>query len=104
MFDQKEKRYAIQRYFDGVSGKGCKNYDQQKNYDQGSELPGLPVPPVRLTAGYLLDRTGSQYVRTQIARPGEKTVDWCAALVPVDLREEGAASWTDVTAQRRIIG
>lgn len=74
---------------------------QQKNYDTGSELPGLPTPPIRLTAGYLLDRTGSQYVRTQIARPGEKSVEWCAALVPVEAREEGAQTWTEVTAQRR---
>jgi hypothetical protein len=74
---------------------------QQKDYDKGIELPGLPVPPVRLTAGYLLDRTGSQYIRSQIARPGEMTVDWCAALIPAELREDNTATWTEVTAQRR---
>lgn len=74
---------------------------QQKQYDMGAELPGLPEPPTRLTVGYLLDSTGGQYVRTQVARPGERTVDWCAALVPVTSREESAATWIDVTAQRR---
>lgn len=75
---------------------------QQKKYDVGAELPSLPSPPIRLTAGYLLDPTGSQYVRTQIARPmSAKAVEWCAALVPSEYRESGAESWTDVTAQRR---
>lgn len=74
---------------------------QQKNYDLGAELPELPSPPIRLTVGYLLDATGSQYLRTQIARPAGKAVDWCVALVPAFGREEGSSTWEDVTKQRR---
>jgi len=32
---------------------------QARDFDRGFDLPGLPMPPVRLTAGYLLDPTGS---------------------------------------------
>jgi hypothetical protein len=46
---------------------------QAKDFDQGKELPGLPTPPVRLTAGYLLDKTGTQFERSQIARPGGRS-------------------------------
>ena len=39
---------------------GCtRNYPtkQARDFDRGFDLPGLPMPPVRLTAGYLLDPT-----------------------------------------------
>jgi hypothetical protein len=73
---------------------------QQKSFDRGEELPGLPYPPERLTFGYLLDATGVEYVRTQIAQPKGASVLWCAALVPAERREAGEASWQDVTRQR----
>lgn len=69
-------------------------------YDYGAELPGLPMPPVRLTVGYLLDRTGTEFVRTQIAKPiSTKETIWCAAIVPSDERQIGEQAWRDVTRQ-----
>ena len=76
---------------------------QQKDYDRGEELPGLPYPPERLTFGYLLDATGTNYVRTQIAQPKGASVLWCAALVPLEQRDAVGASWQDVTRQRAAI-
>lgn len=71
---------------------------QAKDYDAGRELPGLPMPPVRLTAGYLLDDLNVNYVRTQIARPaGKRSVMWCAAVVPLERRVAGERPWVAVT-------
>lgn len=71
---------------------------QAKDYDSGKELPGLPVPPVRLTIGYLLDATNVNFVRTQIARPsGSKNIMWCAAVVPSEDRKIGERAWVEVT-------
>src|SRR5260370_20957516 len=42
---------------------------QAKAFDAQLELPGLPPKPVRLTVGYLLDRTATEFVRAQISRP-----------------------------------
>jgi hypothetical protein len=80
---------------DGTS----RNYPtkQAADYDSGRELPGLPMPPVRLTAGYLLDALGTGFLRTQIARPtGTKTVMWCAAVVPEERRKAGEKVWVEV--------
>jgi hypothetical protein len=75
---------------------------QAKDFDAGNELPGLPIPPVRLTAGYLLDATKTDYVRTQIARPAGRGTLWCAAIVPQDERQAGDSAWRDVTRQMRL--
>jgi hypothetical protein len=78
-----------------------RNYptEQAKDFDRGLELPGLPMPPVRLTAGYLLDAT-STFVRTQVARPiTRKRTLWCAAIVPLEDRKAGEQIWIDVTRQ-----
>lgn len=72
---------------------------QAKSFDAGKELPGLPPPPIRLTAGYLLDKTGTQIVRTQIARPQGRGTAWCAAIVPLEERVVGQRAWVDVTRQ-----
>lgn len=77
---------------------------QARDYDAGKELPGLPYPPIRLTAGYLLDRAGMEVVRTQIARPDGSRIAWCAAIVPITERAVGAPAWTDVTNQGRFVG
>lgn len=72
-------------------GKTC-NYptEQAKDFDRGYDLPGLPMPPVRLTAGYLLDATNTQFERTQVARPvGRKRAKWCVAIIPSDARKPG---------------
>src|SRR6185436_5736860 len=55
---------------------------QAKAFDAQLELPGLPPKPVRLTAGYLLDRTGTEFVRCQIARPDGREALWCGAVIP----------------------
>lgn len=83
-------------------GRG-RNYPtkQAKDFDAQLELPGLPPKPVRLTAGYLLDMTGTQFVRSQIARPEGRTVTWCGAILPVEERKAGERAWVDVTRQIR---
>lgn len=74
-------------------------------FDQGVDLPGLPAPAARLSVGYFLDPTATEYVRTQVAREeSRKRIDWCAAIVPPDDRASGEARWRDVTVQRRISG
>jgi hypothetical protein len=81
---------------DGTS----RNYptQQAEDYDAGRELPGLPMPPVRLTAGYVLDALGTGFLRTQIARPtGKKNIMWCAAVVPTEKRKAGERIWVEVT-------
>lgn len=72
---------------------------QAKAFDAGAELPNLPMPPVRLTIGYLLDRTGAQFVRSQVARPEGRSIAWCAAIVAPEDREVGKPIWVDVTKQ-----
>jgi hypothetical protein len=74
---------------------------QAKAFDAGEELPNLPMPPVRLTVGYLLDQTGSEFVRSQVARPDGRSISWCAAIVPQEEREVGKPVWIDVTKQPR---
>lgn len=74
---------------------------QAEDFDAGNELPNLPMPPVRLTVGYLLNTAGTDIERSQVSRPSAKTTVWCAAIVPSALREEGEASWYDVNSQAR---
>ncbi len=69
-------------------------------FDEGETLPGIPVEPTRLTVGYLLDQTGSQYVRSQISLP-LKGVGWCAAIIPNASRDDEEAAWYEVTKQTR---
>jgi hypothetical protein len=72
---------------------------QAKKYDRGEALPGLPPPAVRLSVGYWLDPTGTEFMRTQIARPVGKSIDWCAAVVPMEQWQEGMPRWIEVTRQ-----
>jgi hypothetical protein len=74
---------------------------QAKAFDAQKELPGLPLPPVRITAGYLLDPTGS-FVRAQVARPDGRDPMWCGAIVPREDRKPGERIWIDVTRQGRL--
>lgn len=76
---------------------------QATEFDKGDELPGLPPPAVRLTVGYLLDATQTEYQRTQIARPiGMSGIQWCAAIVPADVATGRRATFEDVSRQRRL--
>lgn len=75
---------------------------QAKDFDAGAELPGLPMPPVRLTAGYLLDKSASVFIRTQVARPIGREALWCGAVVPREERRAGERVWIDVTRQSRM--
>jgi hypothetical protein len=71
-----------------------------KDFDRGFDLPNLPMPPIRLSAGYLLDKTGTTLERTQISRPLDtKRTMWCAAVVPLEKRIVGERVWFDVTRQ-----
>jgi hypothetical protein len=72
---------------------------QARDYDRGEPLPGLPPPAIRLTAGYLLDETETQFIHTQIAKPKGRRIDWCAALVPPS-PATGGRCWMDVTRQK----
>lgn len=73
---------------------------QARDFDLQRELPGLPSPPVRLTAGYLLDPTGTSFVRSQIAMPiGRGRTDWCVAVIPPEERVAGEKIWENVTRQ-----
>lgn len=72
---------------------------QAKAFDRQMELPGLPAPPVRLTAGYLLDATGTELVRSQVAKPFGRETNWCVAVVPEEERVSGERIWVDVTRQ-----
>lgn len=73
---------------------------QAKSFDLQLDLPDLPMPPLRLTAGYLLDATGTEFIRSQIAMPlGRKRTDWCIAVVPQEERVSGERIWIDVTRQ-----
>jgi hypothetical protein len=72
---------------------------QAKNFDRQLPLPGLPAPATRLTAGYLLDETQTQFIRAQIARPiAPGVMEWCAAIIP-PTSPGAAATWQDVTRQ-----
>ncbi len=71
---------------------------QAKNFDRQAYIPGLPDPAVRLTAGYYLDEA-NQFVRTQIARPRGKEIQWCAAIIPPVAPGE-RATWEDITRQK----
>jgi hypothetical protein len=79
---------------------------QAVKFDKGDPLPGLPEPATRLSIGYLLDLTQTQFVRTQIAKPaGRRTIEWCAAIVPAGPEGGvGARRWEDVTRQGRFGG
>lgn len=76
---------------------------QAKAFDSGKELPNLPMPPLRLTVGYLLDSTGTQFQRSQVARPDGRSVSWCAAIIAQEDREIGMPIWSDVTKQARFL-
>lgn len=76
---------------------------QAKAFDAQLELPGLPPKPVRLTAGYLLDPTGTEFVRSQIARPDGREALWCGAVIPREERKPGERVWIDVTRQHRFV-
>jgi hypothetical protein len=78
---------------------------QAKAFDAQRELPGLPLPPIRLTVGYWLDATGQIIRRVQIARPdGRRAPSWCAAIIPPEERKTGERIWIDVTRQRGFPG
>jgi len=82
-----------------------RNYptQQAKDFDRQLPLPGLPDPAIRLTAGYLLDETQTQFRRAQIARPVAPGITaWCAAIVPASA-PGGAATWHEVTRERGLL-
>jgi hypothetical protein len=74
---------------------------QARLYDRGDTLPGLPPEAARLSVGYLLDATGTAFIRTQIARPLARRIDWCAALIPQEDRRPDEKVWIEVTRQRK---
>jgi hypothetical protein len=81
----------------------ARNYPtkQDKEYDRGVTLPGLPEPAVRVTVGYLLNPTQTEIVRVQVSKPRGKEIEWCAAIVPAPVAV-GAQRWSDVMRQRSL--
>ena len=77
---------------------------QAKTFDQQLPLKGLPPAPTRITVGYWPDAAGVSILRTQVARPNGRFVDWCAGIVPLAERVDGAEKWVDVTMQSRWAG
>jgi hypothetical protein len=77
---------------------------QQNSFDDGEELSGLPQTPTRLTVGYLLDQTGTSFLRTQVSLPTKNGALWCAAIIPNDMRESADQAWYEVTKQRSFGG
>lgn len=75
---------------------------QARDFDRQMELPGLPSKPLRLTVGYLLDNTATEFVRCQIARPDGRNALWCGAVIPREERKPGERIWIDVTRQGRL--
>jgi len=80
----------------------ARNYQtkQARQYDRGDVLPGLPQEATRLSVGYYLDPTGTEFIRTQVARPRGKRIDWCVAIVPQAERQAGEKLWFEITRQR----
>lgn len=76
-----------------------RNYptEQDRKYDKGEPLPGLPEPAIRLTVGYLLNPAQTEIVRVQVARPHGPRIAWCAAIGRP--RSAGIKRWVDVTRQ-----
>ena len=75
---------------------------QAKAFDLMKELEGLPPIPTRVSVGYVLDPTGTQIQRVQVARPNGRKVDWCAAITPIEERKEGVRAWEEVTKQGQL--
>ncbi len=81
---------------DGVSA----NYPtkQAKVWEHSDSLPGIPEQATYLTIGYLLDLTGSEYIRSQLSLSYGKS-RWCAAIIP-NVGETGIIyDWENVTRQ-----
>lgn len=83
-----------------------RNYQtkQARLFDRNKPLDGLAQGPMRITVGYFLDGAGA-FQRAQVARPNKinryHSVDWCAAIIPPEEREDGEKKWQDVTMQKR---
>lgn len=75
---------------------------QQRDFDAQLPLEGLPIPPTRLRVGYLLDDFATNYVRTQIATPNNKSNFWCVAIHPQEDRVAGQSIWYDITQQKKL--
>lgn len=93
--------FAVLRFKKHDEDGRSQNYPtrQAKDYDRGAPLVGIPSPAARLSIGYLLDATGTQFIRTQIARPRGREIEWCAAVVLTSERVKGERIWIDVTRQ-----
>jgi hypothetical protein len=56
---------------------------QQRDFDRGDTLPGLPSEAMRLSAGYVLDPVGRSIDWVMISRPnGKVRPHWCVAVNP----------------------
>ncbi len=75
---------------------------QAMDYDRGAPIPGLPLPAIRLSTGYFLNPTQTEFIRSQIAKPAGRGIEWCAAIIPANETEPGENRWEDVTRQYKL--
>lgn len=81
---------------DGAGRHSNYQTQQQKDFDDQLELPGIPPPAIRLTSGYQPDDAAQAIERILVARPLGPSIRWVAQ---INL-SEGEASWTDITPPR----
>jgi len=83
-----------------------KNYPTQQiqDFDLMRDLPGLPEKPTRVVVGYVADALFTIVDRVQVARPNGSKIDWCAAIVSKQERNEVESRWMDVTSQVSFTG
>lgn len=99
-----EEANAVIRFKKTDEDGRSRNYPtkQAQDYDKGEQLPGLPMPPTHLTAGYVLDDTAQEYQHSVIALPrGKRRVAWCAAVIPPEERTHADTIWFDDTKQTK---
>jgi hypothetical protein len=54
---------------------------QQRKFDRGATLPGLPPEAVRISAGYVLNKAATEIDWVMISRPNGRVMPhWCVAV------------------------
>ncbi|MBX3575799.1 MAG: hypothetical protein KF723_01225 [Rhizobiaceae bacterium] len=70
--------------------------EQQQDFDDQLEIPGIPSAATRLTSGYQPDAAGLSIDRIVVSRPLGRSMIWASQINIAD----GAASWADITPVR----
>jgi tryptophan 2,3-dioxygenase len=81
---------------DGAGRHSNYQTQQQRDFDDQLELPGIPPAAVRLTSGYQPDEAAQAIERIVVARPLGPSIRWVAQVNVID----GTSTWTDITPVR----